>query len=332
MWLPVRLALTFVAFGALVTSVLADTYQFTNGNGDNLYRTGANWTDTTTSATGTVPDLTATNLAQINNGSAVIYVAGPDLVIKNGGELEVTNGSFTQTSGAAYIQLNGNGTILVDGGTFNQGTSSSSPFNVTNAGNVLMVTAGTVNIASNHSFQLVQGLGYNQSGGTVNATGGETDFNTDTNTLSGGTLNATLITGVNGSGTNPDGTTKHVFNISGGALTLSSSNSGGIYGGGATQYINFTQGSTGTIEFLASTTDTIATVQGFISRSAIEFNDTPYSAATGYSNFTITTDSMGDVFLTAVTAVPEPGTFLAGGLLTFCALPVVRRRWERRTA
>ena len=59
-------------------------------------------------------------------------------------------------------------------------------------------------------------------------TSGEFDFNTAQNTLSGGTISTTLIIRVNqGVAGN------HVFNISGGTLTLSS-------GGGVTQYINFT--------------------------------------------------------------------------------------------
>ena len=374
-----------MAGAALCTWVVqasADNYTFSNAGGDSLYNNGANWLDNTTGTSGTVPDLTTTNLAQINNGSAVNYVPGGDLTIKNGGTFEVTNGSFTQTVGNAYIQLNGGGTILVDGGTFNQGTASSSPFNVTGVGNVFNMSAGATNF--NQGFNVTPGLASTLSGGTLTITGGNTqvlqsltisgatatlgnslniasggtfsmtagsasvngalvnngtfsmsggtltttnelDFNNDQNTLSGGTLHTTLITGVNGSGPN------RVFNISGGALTLSNSFGNGIYNGGRTQYITFTASSTGQIEFLASTGATTSTLQGFISSNAVEYNNTPYDSTTGYSNFTITTDSMNDVFLglAGVTPVPEPATLFAGALLSVVALPAAGRRWRQ---
>ena len=61
--------------------------------------------------------LQAGDIAVINNGTAVSYTPGGDLVIKNGGMLQITNGSFTQVIGNNYIQLNGNGSILVNGST-----------------------------------------------------------------------------------------------------------------------------------------------------------------------------------------------------------------------
>ncbi len=323
-WKTLAIASAVAAWGSLPAHAQNTVDSFTNGLGDGNYNEAGNW------STNMVPDLTTTQTAQIADGVAVTYNPGGDLVIKNGGVLELTSGSFTQAAGHNnYLQLNGGGTVLVDGGTFNQGPISSNPFNVTGTDNAFTVTAGTVNL-TNRLF-LVPGLTFSQSGGTVNATADETDFDSKANTLSGGVFNATLITGVNG-GTNPDGTNTHIFNITGGALTLSSSFSGGIYGGGTTQYINFTAGSTGSIEFLASTNDTVSTVQGFISNNAIEYSDTPYSTSTGFSNFNITTDSMGDVFLTAVTAVPEPTTVLAGLMMVGVTLPVARRRFMRRTA
>ncbi len=386
-------ALLAAVFGT-ASAQAADDY-FTGGDAANptLYLDAANW------SLGTVPDLTTANTAHIANGSDVNYVAGPDLTIKNGGVLEITNGSFTQTSGPAYLQLNGMGTILIDGGTFNQGTSTSGPFNVTGTDNVFNMTSGAANLT--RGFNVAAGLTSSLSGGTLNTTGGGTaiggsltlsgatatlgnslmistagtlsisggnasasgdltnngalsitngtinvgrftnggsfsmsggtltttgefDFNDNQNTLSGGTINTTLITGVNGGGGN------HVFNITGGALTLSGG-SGGIYGGNTSQYINFVAGSTGTIEFLASTNDSISTVQGFIRSNAIEYSDTPYSSATGYSEFSITTDSSGDVFLNlAGMEVPEPATVVGGWLLAGFASPLILRRLWRR--
>lgn len=456
-----------LGFGALHAAA-TDSY-FNNNNGNQLYLDAANW-----SPSG-VPDLTTANTAHIANGSAVSYVAGPDLVIKNGGVLEITSGSFTQTTGPAYLQLNGTGTILVDGGTFNQGTATSGPFNVTGTGNVFNMTSGAANF--NHGFMVLSGLTSTLSGGTLTTTGGATtvnssltlsganatlgqaltinangtlavsagtvstsggltnsgaltvsggslgaggnlangsnlsitggslsatgnttntntltisagsysgsggltnsgtltiaggtfgatgeasnsgaltianatvntgkfvnngsfamssgtltttgefDFNNNQNTLSGGTINTTLITGVNGAAGN------HVFNISGGALTLSSSFGNGIYGGDATKYINFTLNSSGYIDFLASTGANVGTIQNFISKNVIEYNDTPYNATTGFSNFSITPDGAGGYKLSlANVAVPEPATFAAGGLLAAFAAPAMARRLRR---
>ena len=65
-----------LSLGIFASRAHADAYQFTNGSTDGLYLTGANWTDTTTGTTGTVPNLTTANSAQINDGVNVNYVPG----------------------------------------------------------------------------------------------------------------------------------------------------------------------------------------------------------------------------------------------------------------
>ena len=287
------LAIAAVGLALGVTSSRAAVYNFTNLGGDNQYTTATNWSGNV------VPNTANGDVAVINNGSAVTYTPGGDLVISNGGILQITSGSFIQAGGNNYYQLgtaggtNG-GTILVNGGTFSQGTASSTPFNVNGTGNAFTVTAGTVNI--NSSFNLNVGLNFTQSGGTINITGNETDFNNATSTLSGGILNTKLITGVNGGA--------DIFNVSGGTLNLTGAGSNGIYGGGTTQYINFTPASTGKITFSSGSTQ-VSDVQNFINMGVIEYN----GGGTGtLSRFSITS-SGGVVTLSLMgAAVPEPST------------------------
>ena len=208
-----------------------------------------------------MPNTSAGDTAIIGNGSAVTYTPGGDLTIANGGMLQVTNGSFTQAVGNNYIQLNGNGTILVNGGAFNQGTASSTPFNLNGTtGNAFTMTGGAANF--NTSFEINVGLTFTQAGGLLTVGGNEADFSGGGATLSGGIFNAKLITGVNGPAGN------HIFNISGGTLNLTGAAFNGIYGGGTTQYINFTPGSAGQITFSSGST-TAADVQNFINNGVI---------------------------------------------------------------
>ncbi len=214
--------------------------------------------------------------------------------------------------GNNYLQLGPSGSIVINGGTFNQGTISSNPFNVNGTGNSLTISSGVINLTN--SFQLLPGLTFTQTGGTVNATGGETDFNSTTNFLNGGVFNTTLITGVNGAG----GST---FNISAGVLNLSDAT--GIYGGGATQYINFTPTSTGLISF-NNPSVTLGQVQGFVANGAIEFNNNPNSSL---SDFNI---QQGDGFITIspAAAIPEPNSaalMILGG--TGVLIAFMRRRF-----
>lgn len=307
---PIAMALAIGALGALPAR--AATYTFTNGGGDNQYTTAANWSG------GVVPNTAAGDNAVINNGSAVQYTPGGDLVL-NGGTLEVSNGSFTQVGGNNYIQLGQNGTagtVLVDGGTFNQGTDSASPFNLgPGTGNLFKITSGAVNLDA--TFVLNPGLTFAQSGGTLNVTAGETQFNSTTNTLSGGMLSTTLITGVN--------VANDRFDISGGTLNLTGANFNGIYAGGTSQFINFTPGSNGKITFSSGSTTT-TDAQNFINNGVIEYN----SGGTGtLSNFNITS-SGGVVTVSLVGAVvPEPSSV---ALMALGAVGLVGWTMRRRSA
>ena len=71
----------------------------------------------------------------------------------------------------------------MDGGTFDQGSSSSSPFNVTGTGNAFTVSAGAATIRS--SFNINTGLTFLQSGGTINVLGNEADSNGGSSSLNG---------------------------------------------------------------------------------------------------------------------------------------------------
>ena len=303
-----------VALFAATLSALpapAATYSFTNAGGNNQYANASNWSG------GVVPNTSNGDVALINNGSPVTYTPGSDLTFANGGSLHINSGSFTQVQGSNYIQLKGGGSIVVNGGSFNQGTASSLPFNVTGTGNAFTVSAGSATI--NSSFQIDVGLMFTQSGGTINVTGNETNFNGGGTLLSGGTLNTKLITGVNGSANS-------TFNISGGTLNLTGAAFNGVYGGGTAQYINFTSNSTGIITFSSGAT-TISDVQNFINAGVIEYNGGGMGTL---SSFDISSNA-GIVTLQLASAVPEPATSLAGCLLTICVAPVVARRLRRRS-
>ena len=207
-----KATLLFGILVSFVTTAHAQTFTGSagsyDGGTDYDYGTGADWSGSA------VPVTSNGGVALIANGESVTYNPGGDILISNGGELEISSGSWTQINGNNWIQLGaqgsgastGNGTILVNGGTFNQGTDSAQPFNLTGTGNLFQVMSGTANFTGN--FNVNAGLTYSQSGGTVNVTNGEFDFNTTTITLSGGNLNTKLITGVNAGGT-------AIFNLSG---------------------------------------------------------------------------------------------------------------------
>ncbi len=163
------------------------------------------------------------------------------LIISNGGVLEVSSGSFTQVTGNNYIQLGqqgqgtgtGNGTILVNGGTFNQGTDSATPFALTGTGNALTVTAGTANITS--AYNVGAGLSTTVSGGTLNVgtTAATTAANISGNFAVSGTgavflsqnlnLATTSVTTVSGGTINVNGgnfASNGTFSMSGGTFTV----------------------------------------------------------------------------------------------------------------
>jgi hypothetical protein len=283
--------LAALALGAY--SARADTF---SGAINNDYQTAGNWT------LGSVPNTANGATATINGGQAVTYNAGGDFYVGNGGTLEIANGSWTQINGNNWIQLRG-GTILVDGGTFNQGTASSNPFNLGGSiGNAFTITSGVANF--DETVTLNPGLTFSIEGGMVNSLANEFDFNSDTIFMSGGTLNTTLITGVNSGGAG-------IFTLSGGVINLS--NPFGIYGGGPTEPVNFTVGSTAVINFNGGTS--LSTVQNMVTVGVIEYNGT-----IDPSDFNVT--QSGGTVSVQLNAVPEPSVFAviatgAVGLLMF---------------
>jgi hypothetical protein len=371
----------------------------------NAYTDPLNWSDFS------VPNLTTATTAQIDNGSAVTYTPGGDLMISGGGELEITDGSFTQVVGNNFIQLGegaspGNGTILVDGGTFNQGTDSAAPFSISGAGNVFEITSGAANfnaftpgvpagdtlayiqsggtVTVAGSFNTAVGVTYTQSGGTntvggtlqvastynqsngtvnvngggvqvsqtgnvtisggsLNATGaisangvytqtggtvtttGEFDYNNTLGSMSGGVLTTSLITGINAGAGNSG-----IFTLSGGQINITGTAFQGVFGGSATNHLNFTLNSTGLVDFANG--DTLAQVESFIStEGSFEYNNTMDTSAftadglgaesndfliTGIADPTTASQTDFEITLnpTLLAVVPEPSTYLMMGL------------------
>jgi hypothetical protein len=297
-----NLGLILAALGAACFSATAQAQTFTGTGANTDYGTGTNWSG------GQVPNLTAANTAIINNGTAVTYNPGGDFQISNGGTLQVTNGSWTQINNNNWIQLGGggaggNGHILVNGGTFNQGSAGNSPFNITGTGNTFTITSGAANFNSGlQGGDYGAGMSWNFAGG-VTTFGSEFDYGTNNNILiDGGTVNATLFTAINNANVGS-------FTLSSGLLNVSTNNGGGFYAAAPTSAPNFTLGSTAQIDFQA---DPFAsgTVQGFVTSGDFDYNGVTATA----SNFVITPDAAGTGTLLSVVVAPEPSTYLMFGL------------------
>jgi hypothetical protein len=292
--------------GAAGLSLPAHAQIFT-GSISNDYGTAGNW------STNTVPNLTTGATAVINNGDAVTYNPGGDFVIDNNSTLEVSNGSWTQINTNNWIQLAGNGNILVDGGTFNQGSAGNSPFNISNTGNTFTITSGAANFNTSLA-STSSGVTYNFNGG-VTTINGEIDFNTNNNILfDGGTVNATLITAVNNANNG-------ILTFEAGTLNLSSNY--GIYSPSTTAPLNFTTGSTAAINFEAVSA---STVQGWVNSGIITYN-----GATVPSDFIVTSTGAGSSLLTAVSEAPEPSTYGMMGLGLAALVIGLRRRAPKTT-
>ena len=306
---PLGIVCSVFAIGGFCLAASASgqtVIEFNDNGGDGQYTTAANW------SSGGVPSLTGGNTAQINDGVAVTYTPGGDLAISSGSTLEITSGSWTQAGNINYIQLGqggsgGNGTVLINGGTFNQGTDSATPFNITGTGNLFEITSGAANVTT--SFQVGAGLAYLQTGGTV--TSGEFDFNTTGITMTGGVLNTPTLTGVNSGGATA------VFTLSGGTINL-----GQVYGGGTTRYVNFTVGSTGELVFNSTQGIGVAAVENYLSSGTIEYNGTVDAAA-----FSVTTSGSDTILSLVTAAVPEPSTY---ALLALGSV-VLGLAWKRRS-
>ena len=320
---------------------------------DNDYKTPGNWSG------GVVPNTAGGDTAQINNGSAVTYNPGGDFAIGNGGTLQITNGSWTQITSGAWIQLGqgaGNGHILVDGGTFNQGTAGNNPFNVNGTGNTFTVTSGAANFSS--SVQARSGVAWSLSGGTTTMTVGNLEVQSGgVFSVSGGSLNiaggvilqdgsswsqtggtVTLgagsefdynsLTGCFMSGgvlnvpkllTGVNGPVGSSFDFSGGVINDGGSVFNGWYGAdNANHPFNFTLGSTGVINFLNSAT-TISQVTGWLAAGGIQYNDTIAPSA-----FSVTQPG-GTGTTVILQVIPEPSS-LAAFLVGATGLLILRRR------
>ena len=268
----------------------AGAYDFSNGS---------NWSNGT-------PNLQTSGSAQIDSaGVTVDYYAGTygDFVISNGGVLELTAGTFDQVTGNNWIQLQGNATILVNGGTFEQGSDSNNPFNCSNGNDLFEITSGAA-VFDNPVHVAGSGqVSWDQTGGNVTSSG-EFDFNGPGSSMSGGVLNVPLMTGVNGSGHSE-------FDFSGGVINLSTDDDG-IYNGGTAWNgttgwdLNFTLGSTGELVFASG--DTLSTVQAFVTDGQIQYNNT--IDTTGTTDFIVAQQGNGTITVQLVgSSVPEPQTW-----------------------
>ncbi len=307
--IPSTLVLAAIALAIFTVPAHSQVFDGSGSNSAGVYdySDGADWTG------GTIPNLNnTTNTATISDGLNVGYYSGEhgDLIISGGATLEIKSGSWTQEDGGSWLQLGanggGNGNILIDGGTFNQGTVGSNPFNLTNGGNTFTISSGAANF--NKSVNLNTGLTWLQSGGTVTISAGELDDNSTTASMTGGTLTAILLTSQNSGDTG-------TFNFSGGIINLTGNT--GIYGGN-TKQLNFTTTSTGVLNFTDTTDISTSTVQAMVNSGVISYNGT-----TDASAFTVSGDPGSvSVFLT----IPEPSTYALFGLGSLGMLFVLRRK------
>ena len=173
------------------------TYTWSGGDGD--WSTGSNWDG------GVVPSLSSGNsIATIGSG-AVTYdgTSNGDFQHGSGSILHIDSGaSWEQTSGIAWFQVNG-GQIVLDGGTFTQGTS----------GNMNGWSPAALEVTSN--------------GGTLNVNGVQG--------INGATINGPFTYNITAGGLNlNDMSFPDDFTFSGGTLELSSSTISGdfTYNGG----------------------------------------------------------------------------------------------------
>lgn len=308
-----RVLLTTLAVGMTVLSpaLRAQTW---NGSVDTNWNTAGNWTPS--------------GVPSEDNGAAIVINAGTvqydgavngDLTLGNGGSITLNGGTFTQTNGVAFMNI-GNGvgsagTLTITGGTFSAGTSGNMRIGFGGGTGLVSVTGGTFNPTglefSSTGTLSVGGTGVANitgnfavstgavavSGGTVNISGELKPLGADFS-VSGGAINANLIS-FDGLATK--------LNFSGGQITIASGAFGGIFGDSG--YINFTNGSTGTIVFSAVSADSATALLN----SRLRFNDTVDG-----SKFVITDLGGGASSVSLVAAaIPEPSAYavLAGAAM-----------------
>lgn len=300
----VALGIALVFVQTIASHAATDTW--VGGDGD--WATSSNWSTSQ-------PDLTAGDTAVINNGGNVVYSVGGDFTVSNG-TLEISNGSWTQAATkGSWIQLRTGGTILVDGGTFNQGGANTL---INTAGGTFTVNSGTANLTSLGSST---GFALNINGGAVNFTGEYKPINGVT-TMTGGTLKATNLSWDNTTG---------VFNFSGGTIDLSGAGPGPQYDiySSALGYLNFTTGSSGRVDInistlsLADLTLLENTLTADFADGAIRYNDTIDT-----TDLTWDASNGTDLFVYSTGVAPEPSTYalLIGGLFLLFNLRRVANR------
>jgi hypothetical protein len=305
--------LVLAVIAAACLSIPAHAQVFTGTDSDD-YGTAGNWSGNA------VPVLSNGATAIINNGDAVTYSPGGDFIVSNGGELEISNGSWIQNTGNAWIQMGeqgsgsgtGNGTILVNGGTFDMGTDSNTPFQVTGTGNVFTITSGTANFLNEKIAPQGTGMTFNFDGGNVNVLN-EIDYDSNSGSLviDGSTITTPLVTAVN---TGNIG----VLDLQAGLLNLTGA---GIYSPSATAPVNFTTDSTAAINF---ETQSVSTVQGWVNSGVIT-----YAGAINPSDLIVSSADGGNgaiVEAVSESAVPEPSTYMMLGAGMALLVIVVRRR------
>ena len=118
--------LVSIVIAAIAGQLFAGTYTWTGATGDGLYFTAGNWSyddgaGNVTSPATTAPARNTTDDIVISGAKvAVSYVPGGDF--EPSGTVTISNGaSFTQPDKTAYMKIHG--TLVIDGGTFDTGTT-----------------------------------------------------------------------------------------------------------------------------------------------------------------------------------------------------------------
>ena len=118
--------LVSIVIAAIAGQLFAGTYTWTGAAGDDLFFTAGNWSyddgaGNVTSPATTAPARNTTDDIVISGAKvAVSYVPGGDF--EPSGTVTISNGaSFTQPDKTAYMKIHG--TLVIDGGTFDTGTT-----------------------------------------------------------------------------------------------------------------------------------------------------------------------------------------------------------------
>jgi hypothetical protein len=265
---------------------------------DGEYTDGANWIG------GTVPDLAAAGNTALITSGAVTYTPGGDLAIHNGSTLQISGGSFIQAGGIAWMQFQG-GNILVDGGTFSQGSAGNL---LRDASSSVTCTAGTINWTGNLLYDPTSTGALTLSGTGAITTTAEfkpiADFS-----MGGGTLSANLISFADG----PGG-----IDLSGGRIVVDGSAFGyGIYGGSVDKSIDFVTDSSGEL-FISNFDLATLTTSAFLSNGTITYNGAVDAGAFS------ATEVDGGVLISM--PVPEPATIGMLALGSLVAMLIRRFR------